>query len=547
MKKKFVALFLALTCAFSVCGCSNAGTTGTSQSSQEAVSTDSESTAGGTGTFSVGLALEPSSLDPIHNYAQDTMLCVNNLYDALLDVDADGNLQPMLAKSWEQVDDLTYVYEIRDDVCFSDGTPMTMEDVIYSLERYWKPEYAADTNWMYASVESIEQTGDWELTVKLSQADSSWQYVPSTSAGQIVCKAYVEAQGEKYGTTEGGTLGTSAYKLDSWTAGSEIVLSRNEYYWNKDETVPFDKVVFKIITDSSSRILAANSGQVNMIAKIPSQELSQYDKNAVDVYSVTGTNVKYAAMNTQKAPFDDVNFRKAVAYAVDKKAIKEALIGENGKTASTLCFDDALYILDKDSWSSYADEIADDYSYDVEKAKEYLAKSAYPDGYDITYVCLEGESSIAQMVQAYLAEIGINVTIIEAQASDWYAQSYGMTTDENGFRDYNMFEFEWYSDFPDPSATMLCLLNGYNCGEGGTNSAEYSNADVDALFEKQTASSDVKERSDALLEIAGIVNEDIPYLNFYYENNNYILSKGYSYEFSPFWLFTYRVKDVKVN
>ena len=284
-----------------------------------------------------------------------------------------------------------------------------------------------------------------------------------------------------------------------------------------------------------------------MIAKIPSQELSQYDKNAVDVYSVTGTNVKYAAMNTQKAPFDDVNFRKAVAYAVDKKAIKEALIGENGKTASTLCFDDALYILDKDSWSSYADEIADDYSYDVEKAKEYLAKSAYPDGYDITYVCLEGESSIAQMVQAYLAEIGINVTIIEAQASDWYAQSYGMTTDENGFRDYNMFEFEWYSDFPDPSATMLCLLNGYNCGEGGTNSAEYSNADVDALFEKQTASSDVKERSDALLEIAGIVNEDIPYLNFYYENNNYILSKGYSYEFSPFWLFTYRVKDVKVN
>ncbi|MGN0152544.1 MAG: ABC transporter substrate-binding protein [Wujia sp.] len=541
MKKKLCAFLLVLSCVIGVSGCSNTGTTEITES----ISTDSGSA--DSSTFTVGLALEPSSLDPIHNYAQDTMLCVNNLYDALLDVDSDGNLQPMLAKSWEQVDDLTYVYEIRDDVCFSDGTPMTMDDVIYSLERYWKPEYAADTNWMYASVESIEQTGDWELTVTLSQPDSAWQYVPSTSAGQIVCKAYVEEQGEKYGTTEGGVLGTSAYKLDAWTAGSEIVLSKNEYYWNKEEAVPFDKVVFKIITDSSSRILAANSGQVNLIAKIPSQELSQYDQNAVDVYSVTGTNVKYAAMNTQKAPFDDVNFRKAVAYAVDTDAIKEALIGENGKTASTLCFDDALYMLDEDSWSSFADKISGDYSYDVDKAKEYLAKSAYPDGYDITYVCLEGESSIAQMVQAYLAEIGINVTVVEAQASDYYAQSYGMTTDENGFRDYNMFEFEWYSDFPDPSATMLCLLNGYNCGEGGTNAAEYSNPDVDALFDEQTASSDVKERSDALLEISDIVNEDIPYLNFYYENNNYILSKGYSYEFSPFWLFTYRVKDVKIN
>lgn len=541
MKKKLCAFLLVLSCVIGVSGCSNTGTTEITES----ISTDSGSA--DSSTFTVGLALEPSSLDPIHNYAQDTMLCVNNLYDALLDVDSDGNLQPMLAKSWEQVDDLTYVYEIRDDVCFSDGTPMTMDDVIYSLERYWKPEYAADTNWMYASVESIEQTGDWELTVTLSQPDSSWQYVPSTSAGQIVCKAYVEEQGEKYGTTEGGVLGTSAYKLDSWTAGSEIVLSKNEYYWNKEEDVPFDKVVFQIITDSSSRILAANSGQVDLIAKIPSQELSQYDQNAVDVYSVTGTNVKYAAMNTQKAPFDDVNFRKAVAYAVDTDAIKEALIGENGKTASTLCFDDALYMLDEDSWSSFADKISGDYSYDVDKAKEYLAKSAYPDGYDITYVCLEGESSIAQMVQAYLAEIGINVTVVEAQASDYYAQSYGMTTDENGFRDYNMFEFEWYSDFPDPSATMLCLLNGYNCGEGGTNAAEYSNPDVDALFDEQTASSDAKERSDALLEISDIVNEDIPYLNFYYENNNYILSKGYSYEFSPFWLFTYRVKDVKIN
>ncbi len=127
------------------------------------------------------------------------------------------------------------------------------------------------------------------------------------------------------------------------------------------------------------------------------------------------------------------------------------------------------------------------------------------------------------------------------------AHAYGMILDENGARDYDMYEFIWYSDFPDPSATMLCLLWGMNAFEGGTNQAMYVNGEVDALFDSQTASTDPKERSEQLLDICEIVNDELPYINFYYENNNYVLNKKYTYELSPFWLFGYRIKDVEVK
>lgn len=540
-KRKIVSLVLAaVMAAAALAGCSNEETGGgETASTGNAASDDS--------TFTVALELEPSSLDPIHNYAQDTMLCVNNIYDSLLDFNSDGEIVPMLASSWEMVDDVTYVYQIRDDVYFQDGTQMTVDDVVYSLTRYWDPSYAADTNWMYAAVESIEATGDWEVTVKLAYPDSSWQYIPATSAGQIVSKAYCEEKGDDFGTFTGGAMGTGAYGFESWTSGSELVLVKNEYYWNKDETLLFDKVVFKIIPDASSRALAVNSGQADMCMKLTSDELDQYDESVADIYSVKATNVNYAAFNTQRAPFDDANFRKAVACAIDTKAIREAVVGENGEDATSICFNDTMYTLDEDAWTAFADSIADDYSYDVDKAKEYLAQSAYPDGYDITYICLEGKSTVAQMVQSYLAELNINVTIVEAQASDWYAHAYGMILDENGARDYDMYEFIWYSDFPDPSATMLCLLWGMNAFEGGTNQAMYVNEEVDALFDAQTASTDLKERSEQLLDICEIVNDELPYINFYYENNNYVLNKKYTYELSPFWLFSYRIKDVEVK
>lgn len=182
-------------------------------------------------TLIVGLNSDITSLDPAYAYDHTTNQVVNQITEGLLTFDADGVMQPKLCESWEIVSPTTYVYQIRDDVTFSDGTPMTMEDVLFSVTRHQDPEVASYVEWFYSSVASIEQTGDWELTVELTEPDASWQYAFATTAGHIISKSYYEEHADNFGTPEGGILGTGAYKFTSWTTGSEIKLDYNENYW----------------------------------------------------------------------------------------------------------------------------------------------------------------------------------------------------------------------------------------------------------------------------------------------------------------------------
>ena len=126
------------------------------------------------------------ALDPARSYDISTMQVLGQVTENILAQQMDGSMKPHLAKSWEAVDELTYVYTMRDDVKFSNGDPMTMEDVLFSLKRHMDPEVASYLGWMVENVESIEQTGDWEFTVKLYEPDATFQYVFGTSVGSVI-------------------------------------------------------------------------------------------------------------------------------------------------------------------------------------------------------------------------------------------------------------------------------------------------------------------------------------------------------------------------
>ena len=123
---------------------------------------------GGNDTLNVGIYSDIISLDSAFAYDFTTNPVVEQITESLLYYDENDELQPYLCESWEEVDPTTYVYNVRDDVTFSDGTPMTMDDVLFSVQRYEDPDLASYLLWMYDSVESIEQTGDWQFTVKLT-------------------------------------------------------------------------------------------------------------------------------------------------------------------------------------------------------------------------------------------------------------------------------------------------------------------------------------------------------------------------------------------
>jgi peptide/nickel transport system substrate-binding protein len=183
-------------------------------------------------TFTVALSEDVRAVDPGVAWNYVTNQVINQITESLVTLDTQGNIIPELAKSWSQPDDLTYVYEIRDNVLFSDGTKMTMDDVIFSFNRSKDPDGGTYFSDFFADVASFTATGPWQLTIKLTKPSAVFKYFPTTAAGRVLSKAYYEAHAN-FGTAEGGILATGPFVYQSWTSGQELVLKKNANYWNK--------------------------------------------------------------------------------------------------------------------------------------------------------------------------------------------------------------------------------------------------------------------------------------------------------------------------
>lgn len=538
MKKKIFSLIMA-ACVVMTAGC------GGNASTQTAESTDTQtvSSIADRDTLNIVLADEIVSLDPAYSYDNLTNQVVNQITQGLLYFDYSGQLQPQLCSSWEAVDSTTYVYQIRDDVCFSDGSPMTMEDVLFSLNRHMGEDVASYLAWMYANVDSIEQTGDWEITVHLSVPDAAWQYAFATTAGHIISKEYYEENAEQFGQPGVGVIGTGPYVLDSWTTGSEIKLTYNENYWDKENVPQFKNIDFKIITDANTQATTLASGQADYMFDPPTEMLDTIrEAENMNVTEVDGWTVLWMAMNCQSGPFSDVNVRKAVAYALDKDSLYEGVLTENGSYAKNgMPFSSALYGSESESWTAYAETAVDEKN-DIEKAKEYLAQSAYPDGFECSLYINQDSiyNSIAVYVQSALSQIGIDVTIETKSGDEMSNIQFGST------RDYDLAIVRWTADYPDVSGQLYPLFHSSNIAEGGGNTSCYSNPEVDALLEAEVASIDMKERTELMQQALTIIANDTPMIGFDYPYKRVAMNSeltGFEANASITWNFF--AKDLK--
>ena len=511
------------------------GSETTAQTGTEAVEADST-------TINIGLADEIVSMDPAYSYDQLTNQVVNQVTQGLLYLDYDNNIQPQLCSEWEAVDATTYVYQIRPDICFSDGSPMTMEDVLYSVQRHMDSNVASYLAWMFANVESIEQTGDWEMTVKLSKPDAAWQYSFATTAGHIIKKEYCEAHPDDFGSPSVGVIGTGPYVLDSWTTGSEIKLKANENYWDTENTPVITDITFRIITDANTQAAALTSGQIDYMLDPPTEMLSTLEEaENLNVSQVEGWTVLFMAMNCQQGPFSDINVRMATAYALDKDSLYESVLQDNGRKAKNgVPFASALYGQEAESWEAFA-ENAQDYKNDLELAKEYMAQSEYPDGFECTLYTNQDSmyNSICLYVQSALSELGITVSIEQLTSDEMYNIQFGST------RDYDLAMVRWTADYPDVTGQLYPLFYSANIAEGGGNTACYDNPEVDALLDEQLASIDLAERTELMQEALTMIGEDCPVVCFDFPYKRIVMNErltGFEPNASITWNFF--VKDL---
>ncbi len=510
--------------------------TGCSKSESQQT-TDSETTtvkAEEKKVFNFGLEGDVVSLDPLTSYSFSTSPVVSQMLESWYTY-VDNVMVPTLATGYTLDETGTvYTFTFRDDVHFWDGSLMTAEDVVYSIERIMDPDNAGYTAWMHGSVDTVEATGEYEVTVTLKSPDATWLYATATNACAVVSKAYCEEAGEAFGTADGGIMGTGAYMYDKWIAGQEVLMLKNENYWDEDNQPFFDEVHFYIFLDHTTRLVALNNGELDATFQVPSSQKAMVNTaKGITMEFVPSVSSSTFFMNCQRAPLDDVNVRKAVSSLFDKEGFNKGVSAGVASPGTATFLPEPLRVYGDDQWEEFF-ATAPAYDYDMDKAAEYLAASAYPDGVDIIISIVPGDvtsKSASLALQEAGAKIGINFKIEEIAYSEYVTKLFSAE------REYDIILVRWDADFPEPSTDLIPTLLTANTAAGGGNFSNYKNAEVDRLLLEQLGLTDDSERLKLILEASQIVAEEIPYLIFEYPLRGIAINdKVTGYSPSPFFL-----------
>ena len=353
------------------------------------------------GTLVFARNQDVQNLNPVDAPDNGSIFVIMQIFDQLVEVGDAPDPQPGLAESWTRSEDgLTWTFTLR-DASFSNGDPVTAEDVKFSLDRWKDPE----VNYAYAglasSVESVTVIDEKTVEVKLSQPDGAFLDNLAMFVASIVPKAVVEELGEdEFGSNP---VGSGPFRLVSWTRGERLELERNPDYWRAP--MPYlDGLVIEFVQDDNTRLLRVENAEAHLAEDVPYAQIERLD--AVDGVSVVAEEVfKWDAiwLNTAVPPLDDPNVRLALNYATPKEDILESVLYGRADIANHII-----------ARVKYWDESVPAFPYDLEMAKELIAQSSAADGFDLAMIIPAGDSTelqMAQVIQAAWAEIGVNVTL----------------------------------------------------------------------------------------------------------------------------------------
>lgn len=418
--------------------------------------------------------------------------------EGLVSVDAQGRVQPGLAESWEQTDDVTYVYELRDDAEFQDGTPVTADDVVYSLEQARDETVSPGLAYYLAGVDTIEKTDEQEVTITLTAPDAAFAAnMSSGGAAFISSQAFWEQHAGKVGTADSLLLGTGPYQVTEFVPDSHVQLERVDTWWG--ELPKVKSITVEFIPDESTRLLAAQSGDVDVAFNVPLAQASQWEK--LDTMRVEYVNdLSYVGLyfNTSLPPFDDPKVREAFAHAVDRDAVVDKLLRGHGEAATAIMTPESLgKAYDADEARKVLAEIPQ-YDFDLDAAKAALAESGHPDGFEAELLTPSTGPQLgtaAQSLAENLASIGVSLNVREVPIEEWLASLDASSS-------YGVGLMWYFSTLGDPAEVPSYLL-------GPGNPSAYSNPEIDELLAQAGAESDPVARAELLVQVETLQAEDV--------------------------------------
>lgn len=469
-----------------------------------------------------------TSLDPAFASNYENIWWVSQIFNGLVQMDADLNVVPCIAKDWSISDDgLQYIFHLRDDVLFqkndcfkSENRIVKSSDFEYSFNRVVDPNVASPGLWIFKYLDKnipFETPNDRTFIINLEQQFTPFLGMLTMPYCNVVPPEAVEFYGEDF---RANPVGTGPFQLNFWIENNRLTLVKNPNYFEKDQdgnALPYlDAVSVSFVKDRSTMFLDFLKGKYDMISSIHpayKDELLNQDGTLAEAYADKFYLIKQPYLNTEylgvmvddslslsnESPMHNPKVRRALSHAINRKAMVRYIRNNTCSPAYAGFIPEGLLAFDENQKGNL---------YDPEKARALLQEAGYQDGIgEITLSTTSSYVELCQFIQHELEQIGVQVKVDVLPVSN---HRRGVSNSEILF-----FRKSWIADYPD-AENFLALFYSKNFSPKGANYTHYANAQYDSLYEKSLVVTNPTERVQLYREMNQIAIDDMPLIPLIY-------------------------------
>jgi len=481
------------------------------------------------------------TLDPHAQNEGPTHNLLHQIYEPLILRDRTGKLLPTLATSWKISDDGSYwEFKLRQGVKFHNGSAFNADDVVFSLERALQP--TSDMKGLLGSIDKVVKVDEHTVHVRtkgpnpllpsyltnLHMMDKEWAEANNT----VTVQDYKE---KKDNHAVRNANGTGPYTLVSREQDVKTVLKRNEAYWGKGEfPVGITDITYVVIKADATRVAALISGEVDLVQDVPVQDIDRLEKagnlrvnlgpeNRTIFLGMDVASPELKSSNIKgKNPFTDTRVRQAMHMAIDREAIKRAVMRGQSVPAG---------IIAPPFVNGYSKELDTLPPVDLAKAKGLLKEAGYPDGFQVTLHCPNdryiNDEGICQAVTAMLAKIGVNVNLVAQPKGPHF------TLIQKNPPETEFYLLGWGVP-PYDSHYIFSFLYHTRAGKEGTwNATRYSNPEIDKQIQSLTSEIDAGKRNATIASIWKTLSDEKIYLALHHQALAYAMKSDLDIAVSP--------------
>jgi ABC-type transport system substrate-binding protein len=488
---------------------------------------------------------DADKLDPADVTDGESTARTDSLFEGLVEYkEGTAEIQPCLATSWvTSTDGKNITFTLRQGVKFHDNTTFNADAVVFSFERQYNTshpyhQYGEWAYWgyMFSDIAKVEKIDDYTVKVVLSRPNAAIM----TSLAMFTVAIVSPTNAAKYGADAfKHPCGTGPFKFVEWVKDDHITVEANKDYWRGAPKI--DKVIYRVITDPSARLLAIQAGEIQGMEFPDPASLNSIQANTnLQLLTKEGMNVGYLAMNNGYGyndsnkngmhdqnepwvktpgyfePFTNKSVRQAVNYAIDKTSIVKnlykgtAIVAKNGMPPFMLGYNNSVV----------------DYSYNPVKARELLNETKWSNGFNTTLWVMPvsrpymfDPAKIGEAIQSYLEAVNIHVTIYQIDWSTYLAKTQA--------GEHPMCLLGWTGDNGDPDNFMNVLYGANQCTLGTAgNVAFYNNTKVQDLLSAALQTYNTNERAQLYKDAQGIIHEDAPFVYLAHANQDLVFTKN---------------------